>query len=85
MNAVELKNDTDVIALRNAINAIFKLDGPADELVVRSPNAAAEPLENPEAVLADVLVLDAGKYRVYVELPKKEEVFKPEGIFCFSP
>jgi len=84
VNAVELKNDTDVVTLRNAINAIFKLDGPASRLAVRSPNAAAEPL-NPRDILASVVKRDAasGDYEVYVEVPPKKEAFflKPEGFF----
>jgi len=68
VNAVELKNDTDVIDLRNAINAIFKLDGPASQLVVRSQNAAAEPLNNPEEILASAVKRDitSGDWEVYV-------------------
>lgn len=73
VDAVEIKNDTDVIALRDAIDAKFKLGGPASDLIVRSPNAAAEPLTNFEAALADVLVFDAGKYRVHVTVPAKKE------------
>lgn len=76
---VEVKSDIDVSTFFDAIDAKFKLGGPADLLVVRSPNAAAEPLTNFEAALADVLVFDAGKHRVYVEVPKKEEAKADTG------
>lgn len=78
VNAVELKNDTDVIALRNAIKAAFAkglADYDASQLVVRSPNAAAEPLKNPREILASAVKRDAtsGDWEVYVEVPAKKE------------
>lgn len=84
-NLVELRNDAPVIALCNAILVRFPetLRGrEASKMIVRSPDADAEPL-NPRETLASAMKRHATtkNWEVYVQMPEqKETTFVANGL-----